>query len=97
MCVLLLNPFTPESNQFHIFPAASSETNTSHSMQNLLFIAYSDETWMVVLPLLTTSRILYISLKGLQTVLYGLRSERAHWCDQNYDWFAVYPLGPSKF
>ena len=41
-----VNPFTPKSDQFQIFPAASPEILHHTVWRNWLFIAYSDESWL---------------------------------------------------
>ena len=46
-----LNPFTPKSDQFRICPAAPPEILHHTVWRTWLFIAYSDEEWLI-LPIL---------------------------------------------
>ena len=41
-----LNPFTPKSDQFHIFPAASPEILSHTVWRTWRFMAYLDERWL---------------------------------------------------
>ena len=64
------HPFTPKSDQFQIFPAASPEILHHTVRRTWLFIAYSDERWLYYQFLLPR---LYICLiKVWETIPLGL-------------------------
>ena len=68
------NPFTPESDQYQISPAASPEILHHTVRRTWIFIAYSDERrlqYKFSLP-----HLYIFSLKGWENVLFELRSER---------------------
>ena len=68
-------PFTPKSDQFQTSPAASPEILHHTAWRTWLFIAYSDERWLIYqfsLPHLYTS----IFFKGWGNVLFERGSER---------------------
>ena len=69
-----VNPFTPESDQCLISPAASQEIWHHTVWRTWLFIAYSDDRWLYYKFLLPHSY--FSSLKGWENVLFKLRSER---------------------
>ena len=70
--VLLINPFTPKSDQVQISPAAFQVILHRTVWRTWLFIAYSD--WkMIILPILTTP-LIHFSLKGWENVLFELGS-----------------------
>ena len=74
--LVLINPFTPKSDQCQISPAASPETLRHTVWRTWLFIAYSGERWLYYKYLLPH---LYIfSLRGWENVLFELRSERVN-------------------
>ena len=71
-CDECINPFTPESDQFQILPAASPET-LHHTVWRTFHIFLR---WkMIMLPFPTTS-LIHFSLEGWENVLFELGSER---------------------
>ena len=58
--VIVINPFTPKSDQFQISPAASPDISHHTVWRTWLFTAYSDERWEHHQPSLL---FLYISLE----------------------------------
>ena len=68
------NPFTPESDQCQISPAASQEILHHTVRRTWLFIAYSDEKWLYYKFSLHHSYNRF--LKGWENTLFELRSER---------------------
>ena len=77
----LINPFTPESDQFQISPAASPEILHHTVWRTWLFIAYSDERWLYYQFSLPH---LYISLyEGWENALLELGSERVKCISQH--------------
>ena len=72
--MLLLNPFTPESDQYQNSPAASQEIWHHIVWRTWLFIAYSDEKWLYYKFSLHHSYNRF--LKGWENTLFELRSER---------------------
>ena len=51
-----LNPFTPMSDQLHIFPCSLTRNITSHSVENINLVFHSSLRWkMIVVPILTAS------------------------------------------
>ena len=73
-CYYPCNPFTPESDQCQISPAASPEIVHHTVWRTWLFIAYSDERWLHYQFLLL--HLHTFSLKCSENVLFELRSER---------------------
>ena len=75
-----LNPFTPESDQCQISPAASPEILHHTVRRTWLFIAYSDEKWLYYKFSLHHSYNRF--LKIWENTLFELRSERVknHLC-----------------
>ena len=71
-----LNPLTPESDQCQISPAASPEILHHTVRRTWLFIAYSDERWLYYK--FSLHHLCIFSLKGLENVLFKLRSERVN-------------------
>ena len=71
-----LNPFTPESDQCQISPAASQEIWHHTVWRTWLFIAYSDEKWSYYKFSLRHSYNRF--LKGWENVLFELGSERVN-------------------
>ena len=67
-------PFTLESDQFQISPAAKPELSHHAVWRTWLFIAYSDERWLYHQFLLPHSYI--FSFKCWENVLFELGSER---------------------
>ena len=68
---LLFSPFTPQSDQCQISPAASPEILYHTVWRTWLFIAYSDERWLCyrfslylayIFPLLRVGRMYFLSL-----------------------------------
>ena len=76
MCfgVIRLNPFTPESDQCQIYPAASQEILHHTVRRTWLFLAYSGEKWLYYKFSLHHSYNRF--LKGWENTLFELRSER---------------------
>ena len=72
--VLLINPFTPESDQCQNSPAESQEIWHHTVWRTWLFIAYSDEKWLYYKFSLHHSYNRF--LKGWENGLFELRSER---------------------
>ena len=72
----LINPFTPESDQCQISPAASPEIWHHTVRRTWLFIAYSDEKWLYYKFSLHHSYNRF--LKGWENTLFELRSERVN-------------------
>ena len=69
---ILINPFTPESDQCKNSPAASQEIWHHTVWRTWLFIAYSDERWLYY------KFSLQHSYKGWENTLFELRSERVN-------------------
>ena len=77
-----VNPFTPESDQYQISPAASSEIWHHTVWRTWLFIAYSDERWLYYKFSLPHSY--NCSLKGCENALFELRSESVNATYESY-------------
>ena len=75
--IQVFNPFTPESDQCQISPAASQEIWHHTVRRTWLFIAYSDEKWLYYKFSLHHSYNRF--LKGWENTLFQLRSERVKW------------------
>ena len=73
-CLVILNPFTPKSDQFQISPAASPAILHDTVWRTWLFIAYSDGKCFRYQSL--TTSLIHLSLKGWENALFELGSER---------------------
>ena len=76
---IVVNPFTPESDQCQNSPAASQEIWHHTVWRTWLFIAYSDEKWLYYKFSLHHSYNRF--LKGWENTLFELRSEMVNKSD----------------